>query len=226
VITIADLIRLADHPEVAYDWYDELRAAARARHGGLADPRDIPRAHEVVRRRGPDWCPFVIGKPMTNGLPGISATDTNMLIVADERDFKPPVPPWLAQWKEESAATQRAQDAAGTASLERDQARWTAAKATCGVEVEVRPNVHGHRTNSTLSGPLRHVVPAVAARSKRRLHQPGLALCEKPQRSKHLELGEPTSDPATCGSCIRYTAEIGPASTTGSPDVPPHEEGQ
>lgn len=214
MISIADLNDLATRPQVAYDGYDELRSVARARNGGLTDPQDIPRMQEIIRRRGGDWCQSVIGTPMMGGLRSISATDADMLLVADERGLTPPMPAWLRQWTDESAETRRRRDEGQAAALERDRRRWDDASATCAVQVEVRENMnHGRRYGSLLSGPLRHAVPVVDARSSRRRHQAGRALCETPRRSKPLQLGEPTGDPATCKSCITYTAGLQPAET-------------
>jgi hypothetical protein len=209
--TISYLQRLADHPEVAYEGYGELRAAGKRRNSGFANPADIPLMEAVIRRRGRDWCQSVIGKPMFGGLRSISGADADMLMVADERGFEPPMPAWLEQWKAESAATLQARDEIRTAALERDRQRWAAALAGCQVEVEVRPNANGRRLNSVLAGPLRHTVPLADARSKRRLHQAGRALCETADRWKPLVLGSPTEEPATCKSCVAYTAEIRPA---------------
>lgn len=211
MITIADLNDLRAHPRVAYDGYDELRAAARRRNGGLADPREIPLLEAVMRNRGRDWCTAVLGYPVTGGLRTISSLDADMLMIADERQLNPPLPGWLVQWRKESDETRRQQDEVRGRAVQRDQARWTTALATCGVRVEVRPNVHGRRTNTVLRGPLRHVVPAEAARSPRRRHLAGRALCESAGRAKPLLLGEPTADPATCTSCVAYTAVIQPA---------------
>lgn len=212
MISIADLIGLADNPQVAYDGYDELRQAARRRNGGFADPAGIPLTEEVIRHRGRDWCQSVIGKPMMDGLRSISSTDADMLLVADERGLEPPMPAWLDQWKAESAETRR-QDEARDAAQRRDRDRWDAALANCGVAVEVRPNVDGRRYNTVLNdGPLRHVVPLADARSSQRRHQAGRALCEASRTPRTL--GEPTSEPATCQSCLKYTAEIRPVHGT------------
>src|SRR5258708_38197731 len=107
MISIADLNELSVSPKVAYDGYDELRSTARRRTGGFADPADIPRMREVIARRGHDWCQSVIGKPMFGGLESITALDADMLMVADEGGLEAPMPPWLQQWKAESAGAQR-----------------------------------------------------------------------------------------------------------------------
>jgi hypothetical protein len=164
--------------------------------------------HEVIRRRGSDWCQAVIGKPMFGGLESIQAADADMLLIADERDLDPPLPRWLVQWKAESAQTQRLRDEARATALQRDRDRWAAALATCGVPVEVRPNARGRRYATVLDGPLRHAVPLAAARSPRRRHRAGQALCEAARRPRTL--GEPTGEPATCKACLAYTAVLQP----------------
>lgn len=107
MITIADLNALRASPQVAYDGYGELREAARRRSGGLAGPREIPALEALMRRRGQDWCSSVLGYPVTGGLRSISSLDADMLMVADGRGLDPPLPPWLVQWRAESAETQR-----------------------------------------------------------------------------------------------------------------------
>lgn len=218
MITIADLNALRANPQVAYDGYGELREAARRRNGGLADPREIPALERLMRERGRDWCSSVLGYPVEGGLRSISSLDADMLAVARERGLDPPLPGWLAQWKAESAETQRLRDQARDQAQQRDRDRWAAAVAACKVSVEVRPNVHGRRYRSVLGGTLRHVVPLADAISGRsRSHQAGRALCETPTRAKPLVLGEPTDEPATCVSCIAYAAKIRPGETNDPP---------
>jgi hypothetical protein len=212
MISIADLNDLDRNPQVAYDGYDELRAAARRRNGGFADPSEIPRFHEIIARRGHDWCQSVIGKPMFGGLESIPALDADMLLLADERDLNPPKPPWLVQWQAESEQARRAREERRTAALQRDADRWAEALAACGVPVEVRPNMHGRRYSSALdTAPLRHVVPAIDARSPKRRHPAGVPLCETAGRHQPRQLGEPAGDPATCKQCLTYTAQLTPA---------------
>ena len=87
------------------------------------------------------------------------------------------------------------------------------ALATCQVPVTVQPNVHGRRYGTGMGdGPLRHAVPAIDAVSGRsRRHPAGRALCETPHRARPLTLGPPAGAPATCVSCLKYTAIIRPA---------------
>lgn len=212
MITIAELNDLAANPQVAYDGYDDLRAAARARNGGLADPREIPLMQEVVRRRGADWCMSVIGKPFAGDLRTIPGLDAAMLLEADQRDLEPPAPAWLVQWTAESADVQRRRAEAFAAAGQKDRDRWAAALAASGVsagQIEVRPNtrsagqVRGGRRQALL-----HVVPLIAVRSPRRRHPAGRELCAV---SHVRELGAPSDGPATCVSCVAYTAVIEPA---------------
>jgi hypothetical protein len=209
MISIADLNDLDRNPQVAYPEYGDVREAARTRNGGLIAPADLPRMDEVARRRGTDWCRSVVGKPMMSGLRSISATDAVMLIIADERSLEPPEPDWLAQWQAESEVTRKAQEERHHAALTRDRDRWATALAACPVEVEVRPSVNGRRYGSVLGGALRHVVPLADARSPRRFHAAHRPLCEA--RRTPRQLGDPTGEPATCKSCLTYTAEIKPA---------------
>ena len=209
MISIADLNDLMTNPQVAYDGYDELRAAARRRTGGYGAPREIPLMSRVITRRGVDWCRSVLGKPFNGDLQSIPYTDAHMLLIADERNLDPAIPAWLTEWKAQSAEDQRRRNEAREAALQRDRDRWAAALAACGVEVEVRPNVNGRRYGRGAFGnePLRHAIPLVDARSSKRRHPAGRALCEV----RHLRtFGEPTGQPATCASCIKYTAEIRP----------------
>jgi hypothetical protein len=210
VISIADLGALRTNPQVAYDGYDELRAAARRRNGGLADPREIPLMRDLIRRRGADWCMSVIGKPMMGGLESVSGTDADMLMVADERDMDPPKPAWLIQWTQESDAVHRLQEEARAAALERDRERWAEALAASGVlpdQLEVRENTRSRQVRGGQRQALRHVVPLVDVRSPQRRHQSGRELCAV---SRPRELGEPADQPATCVSCVAFVAQIRP----------------
>jgi hypothetical protein len=215
MISIADLLALDQHPVTDYQEYEEVREAARRRNGGFIAPADLPRMEEVLRRRGLEWCQSVTGKPMLGGgLKSISATDAVMLLIADERNLTPPKPSWLEVWQAESAELTRAQEARRAAGLQADRDRWARALATCGVPVEVRPNMHGRRYGASWQAEtLRHVVPLVDARSTRRLHRAGRPLCEV---GHARQLGDPVDEPATCKGCLRYTAEIQPSQSGGT----------
>jgi hypothetical protein len=230
VISIEYLTRLAGNPEVAYGEYDEVRAEARRRTRGPINPASLDKYREVVAAHDTDWCRSVLGHdvpPSILGRGGLPWLEVEMLRVAHERGLEPPMPPWLVQWKDESAASRtRLEEARGQAQ-ERDADAWAAALATCGVPVdqlEVRPNVRSRQVRSGRRQMLRHVVPLVAVRSKRRGHQAGQALCEA-QRTPRV-LGEHTDQPATCTSCLKYTAEIQPAETAQTSRASPERAGQ
>ena len=217
MISIDYLIRLAGNPEVAYGEYDEVCAEARRRTRGPINPASLDEYREVVAAHDTDWCRSVLGHdvpPSILGRGGLPWLEVEMLRVAHERGLEPSMPPWLIQWKDESAASRtRLEEARGQAQ-ERDADAWAAALATCGVPVdqlEVRPNVRSRQVRSGQRQMLLHVVPLIAVRSKRRGHQAGRALCEA-QRTPRV-LGERTDQPATCTSCLKYTAEIQPAET-------------
>ena len=217
MITIAYLMQLADNPEVAYGEYDEVCAEARRRTRGPINPASLDEYRAVVAARDTDWCRAVLGHdvpPSLLGRGGLPWLEMEMLRVAHERGLEPPMPPWLVQWKEESAAPQAQLDEARGQAQRRDADAWATTLATCGVPVdqlEVRPNVRSRQVRGGQRQMLRHVVPLIAVRSKRRGHQAGRALCEA-QRTRRV-LGEPTDQPATCTSCLKYTAEIQPAPT-------------
>jgi hypothetical protein len=217
MISIADLTRLAANPEVAYGEYDEVCAEARRRTRGPMDPAALDEYRAVVAAHDTDWCRSVLGHDVPPGIlgrGGLPWLEVEMLRVAHERRLDPPMPPWLVQWKDESAASLTRLDEARQQIRQRDADAWAAALATCGVPVdqlEVRPNVHSRQVRSGQREMLRHVVPLIAVRSKRRGHQADRALCEA-QRTPRV-LGEPTDQPATCTSCLKYTAEIQPAET-------------
>lgn len=216
MISIADLLELDRHPQAAYPGYEKLRDAARRRSGGFTDPADLPRYAEVHQRRGMDWCRRVTGRPILNGPRSISCVESDMLLIADEAGFDPPAPAWLTEWTAESERMQQAIADQQAAARQADAERWAAALVTCGVQVEVRPNLNGRRYGAGLQGDgaLRHVVPLQDAVSTVRLHPAGRPLCDASRtRGRHgpRQLGEPVSGPATCKSCLRYTAEVKPA---------------
>ena len=59
-------------------------------------------------------------------------------------------------------------------------------------------------------GSLRHITAAVDLLSGRsRRHKAGMGLCETPDRSNPLHLGEPFEDlPPTCRRCIEYAGQV------------------
>ena len=217
MISIAYLMQLADDPEVAYGEYDEVCAEARRRTRGPINPASLDEYRAVVAAHDADWCRSVLGHdvpPSLLGRGGLPWLEMEMLRIAHERGLEPPLPAWLVQWKDESAAAQARLEEAREHAQRRDADAWATALATCGVPVdqlEVRPNVRSRQVRGGRREMLRHVVPLIAVRSKRRSHQAGRALCEA-QRTPR-ELGERTDQPTTCTSCLKYTAEIQPART-------------
>ncbi len=216
MITIAFLAELNRNPQAAYPEYGEVRDEARRRAARPVDPRTVHRYQQVMTAHGTDWCERVLGRALHAAHLGlVSGTESEQLMIAHERGLDPAEPAWLTEWKADTAEHQRRQDEIRDAGLRRDRERWATALETCGIprgQLEVRENTrsssqvrHGRRQA------LLHVVPGIDVRSARRRHHAGRALCESAQRARPLELGEPVDDPATCVSCIRYTAEIRPA---------------
>jgi hypothetical protein len=213
MISVADLIDLEANPQVAYDGYHELRREARRRTAGPVNPADLHVYADIMRVRGTDWCRSALGRdipPNALGRGGLSALEAEMLRVAHERNLDPPKPPWLVQWQEESAETQRRRDEAREAAQKQDADRWAAALATCGIpadRLEIRPNVRSRQVRHGTRQELLHVVPLVDVRSERRRHRAGREL----YAARHARvLGEPTGQPATCRACVEYTAKIRP----------------
>jgi hypothetical protein len=213
MISVADLIALETSPQVAYDGYDELRGEARRRTAGPVNPADLGAYADIIRVHGTDWCRSVLGRdipPTALGRGGLPVIEAEMLRVAHERNLDPPKPPWLVQWQEESDETRRRRDEINAAAQRQDAGRWAAALAACGVpadQLEIRPNVRSQHVRHGMRQQLLHVVPLVDTRSERRRHQAGRELCAV----RHARvLGEPTGQPATCASCVKYTAELRP----------------
>ena len=214
MISIADLIGLETSPQVAYDGYDELRREARRRTARPVNPADLGVYADIIRVHGTDWCRSVLGRdipPNALGRGGLPAVEAEMLRVAHERNLDPPKPSWLVQWQEESAEIHRRRDEAQAAAQRQDNGRWAAALATCGIpaeQLEIRPNIRSQHVRHGRRQQLLHVAPLVDARSERRQHRAGRELCAV----RHARvLGEPAEPPATCMACVKYTAELRPA---------------
>jgi hypothetical protein len=230
MISIADLNHLAVNPVVAYGEYDEVRAEAYRRTSGPINPAALDEYRTVVAAHDTDWCRSVLGHDVPAsilGRGGLPWLEVEMLRVAHERGLQPPMPPWLVQWKAKSAAARTQLDEARGQARQRDADAWAAALATCGVpagQLEVRPNLHSRQVRGGRREMLRHVMPLIAVRSKRRVHQAGRALCEA--RRAPRVLGERTDEPATCASCLKYTAEIQPDETGPASRASPQFAGQ
>lgn len=141
--------------------------------------------------------------------------EARMLRIADAMNLDPPLPRRIRGWREEERARQAEREQHRRAQDDRDRQLWQEVVDQCQVQVEVRPNTHGRRYGDGFrDAPLRHVVALQPARSGRRRHLPGRALCETSQRSKPLMLGDPVEQPATCKRCLSFTAQVSPE--TGS----------
>lgn len=219
MISLAYLIALERTPEPAYPEYGEVRAEARRRCNDPIDPASLDAYRKVIAAHDQDWRRSVLGRDVPQlilGRGGLPWLELEMLRVAHERGLQPPQPAWLAQWKAESAETRRLQAEARQASERRTADVWAAALETCGLtddQLEVRPNVRSLGVRHGVRHNLLHVVPLVDARSAKRLHRAGRELCTV----SHIRvLGELCDQPATCVSCVRYTAEIRPADRSPS----------
>lgn len=208
MISIADLNALRGNPQTAYDQYPTILREAKMRALQPVDPRAMDDYWAMLRLDTTDWVMAVLGWDAPADLHRISCTDAEMLMLADERGLDPALPPWLVQWKAESAETAARQEEARLAVVNRDRDRWAQALAGCVVPVEVRPNlnqhIHGGRRQS-----LMHAVPLADVMSgKTRIHRAGRALCET-GRARPLPLGEPDNgSPGTCVRCLQWMGKI------------------
>lgn len=209
--TIADLNALRGNPQVAYPEYGEIRAEVRAM-SQLVHPIELGNIGQVARRRGLDWCQSVVGFDWNGSLRDISVADARMLLVADRRGLEPPLPPWLAEWKAESAAHHARIEEAAATLARAGVARYAAAvkSMASGVHISPRPNVnsqvrHGRRVHLVHAAAL-YTLLSGTERSPRR-HEAGAALCETGQ-AQALQLGEPCDDPVTCVRCLDWMSKV------------------
>lgn len=195
-------------PPPTYPEYEELLAQARRNASGPVDARTFPAKQEIMRQRGDDWCLAVLGKYAYH-LGMISAVEAELIVLADARDLNPPLPPWVLEGREETARREKALEEQRAERRRRDKEAWDAAREQSPVELEVRANTKTRSRYDVGRDSLRHAVPAVEVVSgRRRRHLAGRALCETVTRAKPLVLGEPTTDPATCKSCLEHAPKI------------------
>jgi hypothetical protein len=207
--TFTELDALRANPEPAYPEYPAFLAQAR-QQSRFVNPAHLRDEEQVVAQRGYDWCTAVLGFHFT-GLRRINSTEAELLLLADCAGIDPPLPARIVAWRAEDAARQADAQARREARSRADQERSDAALADCRVPVEVRPNTRGRRyRNPYYTGPLVHVVPLIDARTARRHHLAGRALCETAGRIKPRVLGDPTTDPATCVACLNYAPALDP----------------
>ncbi|MER5354672.1 hypothetical protein ABT093_30615 [Kitasatospora sp. NPDC002551] len=191
----------------------ELRDRARREAGPFVNPAFVHAPRHFHNR---DWAAAITGSREFS----IGHWPTLYLLhIAMQTEPEPPVT--RSQLAERAAAEERTRAAEAmrvlreqhTAERHRTEAEaWAAAVRGCLVKVTVRENLHA-RVRGGARERLRHVVPvseAVSGRSRR--HLAGRALCETPGRARPLPLAdEPAGEPATCGRCLAYIAQIRPA---------------
>ncbi|MFB7375788.1 hypothetical protein ACFC6U_11860 [Kitasatospora purpeofusca] len=191
----------------------ELRDRARREAGPFVNPAFVHAARHFHNR---DWAAAITGTAHFS----IGHWPTLYLLhIAMQTEPEPPVT--RSQLAERAAAEERVRTAEAmrvlreqhTAERHRAEAEaWASAVRGCLVKVVVRENLHA-RVRGGARERLRHVVPVSEAVSGRhRRHLAGRALCETPGRARPLQLAdEPAGEPATCGRCLAYTAQIRPA---------------
>ncbi|MFK0159166.1 hypothetical protein ACIQVK_44735 [Streptomyces sp. NPDC090493] len=192
-------------PEPAYPEYEELRQEARGRDRGPIGGQNIARMEDVVQRRGADWCTAVLGRHFP-GLRRAPSEDGFLLIVADERGLEPDLPESIVKARAAEEARRQEREEQAAAKLQAEQRRWALVIGSAPVPLTVRENTR----HTGVGGSLRHITAAVDLRSGRsRLHKAGMGLCETPDRSNPLHLGEPLEDlPPTCKRCIEYAGKV------------------
>ncbi|MGW2550090.1 hypothetical protein [Streptomyces sp. NPDC001635] len=190
-------------PDPAYDLFHEIRAHAERKSGGPLDPADVQRMDEVSGRRGPDWCTAVMGRYF-HGVPRISTTEGWMLIIADELQLDPPLPPSIVEERRIAEEARKQREARAKERRQREQERWETAKAKAPVDLTPMENTR----HTGVGGSLRHAVPAVELISGRsRKHKADRGLCETPDRANPLRLG-PADGPVNCHRCLDYTPKV------------------
>lgn len=201
-----------EHPAPTYPEYAQLLAdatEAAAKDGRHVDPSKLYKVQHLGRDW--EWMTCVLGY-VGNGLG--STLEMHMLLLADKRGIKPPLPQWLVQRRADDAAADAAKQAARHAAEAADMAAWQKALAGCQVEVEVLHNGHARPRGGRWEN-LGHAVPkvdAVSGKSSRlRRHPAGRAACESETRAKPLDLSGGSGGPATCDRCLKWTPQLRPA---------------
>lgn len=209
---------LVGTPPPDYPEYSELLAAARRAAGPFINPASPGRGERIAAARGWAWCEAVLGHYF-HGVRFISHAELELLIAADAADISPPTPAWMLAEREHAAAALAELEQRRAATARRELERWWAVRDRCLVPVQCRPNINAHVRNGRREQ-LGHVVPLVDAFSppvragngrRSRRHRAGRALCETTARARPLELGERTTDPATCVRCLAHAVIIRPA---------------
>jgi hypothetical protein len=201
-----------EHPAPTYPEYAQLLADAEeamAADGPFIDPIKLRRVRRMERSW--DWKTAVLGHA---GDGTATVLDMFLLLLADKRGLKPPLPQWLVDRRAAEASADAARQAAYQRIDDRDQAGWEKTLADCTVEVVVRRNGHARARNGRLHN-LGHVVPQVDAVSQQgrraRRHPAGRAACESETRATPLDLSGGEGGPATCDRCLKYTPHLRPA---------------
>lgn len=200
---------LMDPPAPTWPQYQSLLDEARRTVPSFADPANLYPAAEVVQRRGHDWATAILGYPF-EGFRGVSRVQHQLLQLADQADLDPPLPAWIVEGRAEGERHRVSLDQARRDQAARDAARWAEARDASPVDLEVRESSRT-RARGGINQHLGHAVPGVDVYSgtrRVRVHAAGRALCETPTRAKPLQLGEATTGPATCVSCLQWATQI------------------
>jgi hypothetical protein len=201
---VVTILLPAPEPEPEYSLYQEIRVDAENRSRGPLGPADLKLMYEVAERRGRDWCTAVLGRHFP-GIDYVSSVDGWTLITADELQLDPPLPTRIVEARRRSQEANEAREQKSRELREKEKRRWDAALAAAGVEMTVRENTR----HTGVGGSLRHAVPKdelVSGRSRKHLADRGL--CETPDRSNPLHLGDPIDAPANCHRCLAYMEKV------------------
>lgn len=201
---------IPSRPDPTYPEYRELRAdaeAAAAADGGMVDPVKLHRRREL--RRSWEWQVAVLGHDHLVE----TLTEMHMILLAAKRNLNPPLPQWLLAARAESATRDAERAERRKAHEERDQTASDAAVEACAVGVTVQRNGTA-RVRGGYVHHLGHLVPDVDVLSgpdrRPRRHRAGRGLCETEGRAKPLDLSGGEGGPATCVSCLAWSAKVRP----------------
>lgn len=200
-------------PEPEYELYEELRKEAELRSRPPMGPTDLQRMYDVAARRGRDWCTAVLGRSFP-GIDRVSSVDGWMLVAADELNLDPPLPRRIVEEREAAERQRQTREALATVELEMAKRRWNLIAGGAPVVLTVHENTRHTGPN----GAKRHAVPPVDVVSgKARKHKAGAGLCETPDRSNPLHLGDAVNLPPNCVRCLEYAAKIRAADAPAPP---------
>lgn len=194
------------YPQYAALLADARAAAAAAK---FVDPAALARLRSL--NRDWDWRVSVLGY---FGDGTATLEEMYLLLLADERDLKPPLPQWLADKRADDDAADLLRQQARQWRADQDQLAWDIILKALRVEVVVRRNGTA-RPRYGYVHHLGHAVPAVdafsgPARSPRR-HPAGRGLCESETRKKPLDLSGGEGGPVTCVRCLALAVKVRPA---------------